>query len=482
VESKKVKAAAACFLALSLIVPASHPARAVEEDLAASVRMLMKDNLGEGPVGMVVGIVDEHGSQVISHGKMDNGTDRDVDGDTVFEIGSITKTFTALLLLVMAERGEMDLDDPVGMYLPGSVKLPTRNGKEIRLRDLATQSSGLPFDADNLKPRDPNNRFADYTAEDLYAFLSGYTLPQDPGAKFRYSNVGMGLLGHVMERKAGTDYESLVVDRICRPLRMDSTRITLTPALKARLATGHDRSGSRVANYDFQVMAGAGALRSSTNDLLKYVSAHLGLIPSGLTPLMERTRVIRHRDARLGDEGIFDGKSAMPWIDEGVYQPPGTELLGHGGGTGGYSAFIGFDTKKRRGVVVLLNQRGGKLQSLRLGWRILQGARLTGIDARTMMPVREIVGIGTALDLDQRTRTLRIARILPDSPASQAGLSAGLIVKTIDGSPAAGKSLVECVGLLRGPVGTKVRLELIDEGREGAKTVELTRQRFLIDQ
>ena len=99
-----------------------------------------------------------------------------------------------------------------------------------------------------------------------------------------------------------------------------------------------------------------------------------------------------------------------------------------------------------------------------------------------MMPVREIVGIGTALDLDQRTRTLRIARILPDSPASQAGLSAGLIVKTIDGSPAAGKSLVECVGLLRGPVGTKVRLELIDEGREGAKTVELPRQRFLIDQ
>jgi CubicO group peptidase (beta-lactamase class C family) len=477
-----MKVTATCLIALGLILPASHPAWAAEEDLAASIRMFLQDNFGQGPVGMVVGIVDEHGSQVISRGKMDDGTGRDVDGDTIFEIGSITKTFTALLLLVMADRGEVNLDDPVGMYLPGSVKMPTRNGKEIRLRDLATQSSGLPFDADNLKPRDPKNGFADYTAEDLYAFLSGYTLPQVPGAKFRYSNVGMGLLGHVMERKAGADYESLVVDRICRPLHMDSTRITLTPALKARLATGHDGSGSRVANYDFQVMAGAGALRSSANDLLKYVSAHFGLIPSGLTPLMERTRVIRHRDARLGDEGLFDGKTAMPWYDDGVYQPPGMELLGHGGGTGGYSAFIGFDVKKRRGVVVLLNQTGGKLQSSTLGWRILQRARLTGVDARTMMPVREIVGIGTALDLDQRTRTLRITRILPDSPASRAGLSAGLAVKTIDGSPAAGKSLAECVGLLRGPVGTKVRLELTDSGREKTNTVELTRQRFLIDQ
>jgi hypothetical protein len=197
---------------------------------------------------------------------------------------------------------------------------------------------------------------------------------------------------------------------------------------------------------------------------------------------MERMRVIRHRDARLGDGDVFDGKTAMPWYDAGVHQPPGMELLGHGGGTGGYSAFIGFDAKGHRGVVVLSNQQGGRLQPSRLGWRILQRARLRGVDARTMMPVREVVGIGAALELDQRTRTLRITRILPNSPASQAGLSAGLVVRTDGGTPVAGKSLAECVSLLRGPVDTKVQLQLIDSAREEASTVELTRQRFLIDQ
>jgi CubicO group peptidase (beta-lactamase class C family) len=482
VETKEIKATAACLLSLSLILTASLSARAVEEDLATSLRSLLQDRLGQGHIGMVVGLVDRHGSTLVSHGKLDDGTGREVDGDTVFEIGSITKTFTALLLLVMAERGEIGLDDPAGMYLPASVRMPSRNGKPIRLPDLATQSSGLPFDPDNLMPRDPDNRFADFTAEALYAFLSGYTLPQDPGARFRYSNVGMGLLGHDLERQSGTDYESLVVDRVCRPLRMDSTRITLTAALKARLATGHDESGRRVANYDFQVMAGAGALRSSANDLLRYVSAHLGLTPSPLTPLMEGTRAIHHRDAHLGDGDVFEGKTAMPWYDEGVYQPPGMELLGHGGGTGGYSAFVGLDAKRRRGVVVLSNQRGGNLQPSRLGWRILQGARLRGMDGGTMMPVREVVGIGTALDVDRRTGALRVARIIPDSPASRAGLSAGLVVGAIDGVPAAGRSLAECVRLLRGPAGTKVRLELTDSGAGEAQTIELTRRRFLIDQ
>src|SRR6266511_4034106 len=176
-------------------------------------------------VGIVVGIVDEHGSRVISCGKMDNGTDDEVNGDTLFDIASITKPFTGLLLQDMIERGEMKLDDPVAKYLPNSVRMPARNGKEISLLHLATHTSGLPHIAPNLDPKRADQSFADYTVEELNAFLSGYQLTRDPGTKFEYSSLGAGLLGHVIALKAGTNYESLVVDRICRQLKMDSIGI-----------------------------------------------------------------------------------------------------------------------------------------------------------------------------------------------------------------------------------------------------------------
>src|SRR6185436_693262 len=161
-------------------------------------------------VGIVVGIVDEHGSHVVSCGKMDNGTDQEVNGDTLFDIASITKPFTGLLLQDMIERGEMKLDDPVQKYLPASVKMPTRNGKQITLCHLVTHTSGLPHIADNLDPKRPDQTFADYTVEELNAFLSGYPLTRDPGAKAEYSSLGAGLLGHVIALKAGSDYESLI--------------------------------------------------------------------------------------------------------------------------------------------------------------------------------------------------------------------------------------------------------------------------------
>jgi serine-type D-Ala-D-Ala carboxypeptidase/endopeptidase len=168
-----------------------------------------------------------------------------------------------------------------------------------------------------------------------------------------------------MELKTGTSFESLVMTRICRPLGMESTCMTLTPELKARLAVGHDPSGKRVPPYDLQVMASAGALRSSANDLLKYVSAHLGVEQSSLRPMMEKMQEIRHRDS------VEFGQTAMPWMDFGVYQPPGMEILGHGGGTDGCSAFIGFDKKQRRGVVVLANQAAGVANTYAVGLRLL---------------------------------------------------------------------------------------------------------------
>src|SRR6266699_5964219 len=329
-----------CFTILLLatqFLAAAH--NGFTEAEAEAIQAFLRENFGNTNAGMVIGLVDERGRRVLAAGKLDNGTRQEVNGDTVFEIGSVTKTFTTFLLQDMVERGAVKLDDPAAKHLPESVKVPARNGKQITLFNLATHTAGLPRDPSNLTPGHglPENAFADYTMEKLYAFLSSFTLDREPGSKFEYSNVGMALLGHILALKTGTNYEALVVERICRPLKMNSTRITLTPELQARLARGHDQLGRPAPNWDFQVYDGAGGLRSTANDLLKYVSAQAGITQSRLTPIAAKTHVIRHRNSP-GTVGDMHGNTAMAWFDQEVYQPPGMELLGHGGGTGGYTS------------------------------------------------------------------------------------------------------------------------------------------------
>jgi D-alanyl-D-alanine-carboxypeptidase/D-alanyl-D-alanine-endopeptidase len=427
--------------------------------------------------GMVIGVIDEHGSKVFAAGKLDNGTDGAINGDTLFEIGSVTKTFTVLLLEDMVHRGEMKLDDPVELYLPKTVKVPSRGGKKITLLNLASQDSGLPHDDENMPGRLPNNMFAGYTVDNLYTFLSSYTLTQDPGEKFRYSNTGIALLGNVIERKSGRDFESLIRERICTPLHMDSTYVDVPADLKPRLATGHLDDGNRHPGMILQVIIPAGGIRSTANDMLKYVSANIGPESTSLTPLMQKMHMIHHRESLDPNSGS-KGATAMPWYDMRAYQNTDMDFRGHGGGTAGFLAFAGFDLKRRRGVVVLSNSVTNKSESV--GWRILQNASLKHTDPGTAQPILEVVGIGTTLKMDSDNKTLRIINIVPNSPAAEAGVESGLIVQKIDDTQTMGLSLAECVKLLTGPAGSKVRLALVDRKGTGSKTVELTRQKFLV--
>jgi len=301
----------------------------------AEIKTMLRDYIATDKlgVGLVVGIVDEHGSRVISYGKLDNGTDANVNGNTLFDIGSITKVFAALLLQDMVDRGEMKLDDPVQKYLPKSVKMPTYHGKQITLLDLATHTSGLPRDCDG----------------GVYAFLSHCTLHYAPGTHWEYSNLGFGLLGHVIALRAGKDYESLVIERICRPLGMNDTCITITPGLEARLATGHAMPGHRVQDYssfnhdtNSQVpnLLGAGSLRSTANDLLRFVAAYAGISRSPLSALMQKAQALHA--LRSG------AKRRLAWDGDGP-------VFEHGGLLDGYQAELAFDVKRHRGVVVLSN-------------------------------------------------------------------------------------------------------------------------------
>ena len=245
-------------------------------------------------VGLIVGLVNDKGSKIISYGKLSQDNSQKPDGNTVFEIGSITKVFTSILLADMVERKELKLSDPIRKFLPESVKVPTRDGKEITLLHLATHTSGLPRLPANLAPEDMNNPYADYTVEQMYEFLSSYTLTRGIGAKYEYSNFGAGLLGHILALKAGMDYETLVMTRICGPLKMNSTRIKLSTELQTRMSTGHDQAGKTATNWEIPTLAGAGALRSTTNDMLNFVAANLGLIKSDLSPAMQKTHLIRN--------------------------------------------------------------------------------------------------------------------------------------------------------------------------------------------
>ena len=130
-------------------------------------------------IGIVVGVIDASGRQIVSHGRLSRDGEEQPEGDTAFEIGSITKVFTSILLADMVERGELALDDPIVKFLPESVQVPGSEGRPITLRDLATHRSGLPRMPENFAPADVDNPFADYTLEQMYQFLSGYDLPRD---------------------------------------------------------------------------------------------------------------------------------------------------------------------------------------------------------------------------------------------------------------------------------------------------------------
>lgn len=314
----------------------------------AGIRALLINRIDEAKkaVGIVVGTLGPDGRSITAYGKLAKDRPETPGGDTVFEIGSITKVFTSLVLADMVERGEVTLDTPVKKLLPDSVKVPTRNGEGITLLDLSMQISGLPRMPSNFHPADSGNPFADYDATKLYEFLSSYTLPRDIGEKYEYSNLGVGLLGHALARKAGMSYEALVRARVLEPLGMRDTAVTLSADQKRRLATGHNADLVPVKNWDLDAIAGAGALRSTANDMLKFLAANLELTDTPLKPAMRRMRSMRRAT------GTPDVDILMAWH---TLSRDGSEIVWHNGGTGGYRSFAGFDPVKKTAVVVLCN-------------------------------------------------------------------------------------------------------------------------------
>ena len=329
-------------LALAAVTASAQDPPAID---AATRAALTNRVEGRHTIGIEVGLATSEGRTYAGQGAVAKGGAQPTK-DTVFEIGSITKVFTALLLADMIERQEVGLDDPVSKYLPPSVTVPSRNGRAITLADLTTHTSGLPRIPSNMDATSLDNPYADYDTDKLQAFLSAYQLTRDPGAQWEYSNLGAGLLGVALARRAGVSYEQLVKTRILDPLGMKSTAITLSADARRRLATPHDAGLSPVGLWDLNALAGAGALRSTAEDLLTFAAASAGLVESPLQKAFERMRAFR----RAGRTPQME--QAMGWI---VIKPAGSEMLMHDGGTHGFRSSIVVDPANKRAAVAWAN-------------------------------------------------------------------------------------------------------------------------------
>jgi serine-type D-Ala-D-Ala carboxypeptidase/endopeptidase len=293
--------------------------------------------LGLNP-SIVIGIVDKDGMHYFNFGKKsDYGSA--ADEHTIYEIGSITKTFTAILLAQQEIDGKLKIDDPIKNYLPSQVKVPQRGKKEITFGNLSDHTSGLPRDAGNFSWSMPEN----YTVDSMYSFLSGYKLRRNVGSGFRYSNLAQGLLGHILALNVGITYESMMIKTIASPLGMNETKITLDEEMKKNLAIGH-YNGAEAPNLYIPTLAGAGAIRSSTYDMLKFLAANMGLIQTPLQSAMNKTHEVRRNPY------IISGRIGLAWA---IYKG----VISHDGGTLGFCSFAGFDKRTGKGVVVLTNSR-----------------------------------------------------------------------------------------------------------------------------
>jgi serine-type D-Ala-D-Ala carboxypeptidase/endopeptidase len=325
--------------------PAAAPAPSLLAD--AEVKRILDERLGgfAEDYSIAVGLVDASGPRVIGRGHLARGDARVPDGDTLFELGSVTKVFTALLLAVAVERGEVALDDPLVKHLPPGTKAPSVEGRPITLRDLATHTSGLPRVPKNLVPKDPSDPYAGYTVEMLYAYLASAELEQKPGTKYAYSNLGAALLARALMVRANKTYAELVRERITEPLGMPNTWVDVPAERKASLAPGHTQELEPAPYRTRQAMIGNGGVFSSTNDMLTFASASVGLSE---TPLASAFRTIEAEQLPIG------GHLAIGLGWHLLRRPAGT-VVWHNGSTGGFRTFAAYDRQQRGAVVVLSN-------------------------------------------------------------------------------------------------------------------------------
>jgi CubicO group peptidase (beta-lactamase class C family) len=329
--------------------------------------------MGEGYVAerknaaLVIGLTQRGRRAVLGFGRVNATNAAPPDAQTLFEIGSVTKVFTAIAFARQELDGKVKFTDTLRASLPDKVALPSAL-EPVTLLHLATHTSGLPRLPDNLDTSVANltNPYAKYDAAQLHQFLASAKPNSPPGRLLDYSNVGFALLGHVLTRKAGQPYEDLVRGALLEPLGMPDTAIRLSDEQRARLTRGHSPKGEEVSGWDFDVFAPTGAFRSNAGDMLTFIEANLASVETVMGCLLSHARQLR----KVGDAGDLP----LGWQREVTLQG-GLEVFWHNGGTGGYVSFIAFNRTQQIGLVVLSNYgdaMAGRFDVDRIGMDLLK--------------------------------------------------------------------------------------------------------------
>lgn len=361
----------------------------------------------------VIGVLRPSGRSIVAYRTPRSASEVEPRGDTVFEIASLTKIFTALLLADAVARGEVRLDDPLATYVPTGVLVPTFSGQSIALADLATHTSGLPLRPNNLYALpDAPNKYAGYTREQLYDGLGLMQLERAPGSQFEYSNLGFALLGHALAVRAREPYAELLRRRIVAPLGLADTGLDDEPAARPRRAQGHDVDLRPIGPSSNGALSPAGGLRSTANDLLTFLE--LFVRGTGPEPLPQAARSMLDVE-RPGDGP--DTHIALGWRRTVAH---GETYYWSHGSSDGSRTFMGFNAARGVAVVALADAAsGGGLDDI--GRRILDPGE--SVDLK-IVPRPRIVDLPS----DAVDRVLGTYRYAPDDEMTVTRGATGLIV------------------------------------------------------
>jgi CubicO group peptidase (beta-lactamase class C family) len=256
----------------------------------------------------------------------------------------------------MVERGEVRLSDTLGSLFPSRVKLPNRTAS-ITLKQLAAHQSGLPRIPHVIAKKDDKDPYVGFTPTDLIEYLGAYRLRYKPGEHYRYSNLGYGILGHILAYRLEMPFDQAVMQRVCLPLGMTDTMVHIPLSKQNRLAQGHDALGEPTNRWLMTpVFLGAAALHSSAADLLKFVSANLGLVETRLAGPLAYTR----RFARKIPDGprcfmCLGWYKVLGRLPKDAACPGERRVYLHHGDNNAFHCFMGFDEKSKIGLVALSN-------------------------------------------------------------------------------------------------------------------------------
>jgi CubicO group peptidase (beta-lactamase class C family) len=354
---------------LSLVVALlSVPAFAAsDDDLRAALERRFK---GDRTGACVAAAVIENATTASAYVCADANSERPFDEQTAFEIGSVSKTMTAALLAELIERGEIALDDPLAKLLPPGTIVPSFNGSPITIGNIVTHTSGLP--SFPWRGKGTNDPYARLTEADLLGTLAGTQLKRAPGSQWEYSNFAIMVLSYALAKRSGTDFETLLRERLLLPLGMNDTYIAKRPT-EVRVAQGHRSNAMPAGPWNFPVdMAGVGGVRATLPDMVRYLEGQLGTRESRITPALARTQ---QQVASVGSHSM-----GMSWrILSTAINANSHTIMIHAGGTGGYSTFVAFDRAAKRAVVLLSDTALTDLGGLGvLGLHLLDPSRPTG--------------------------------------------------------------------------------------------------------